>query len=52
MTATTKRCTKCGQAKPLSAFGRVRKDRDWLRPKCNLCEAERRRNSRKETRND
>lgn len=43
----TKTCTKCGQAKPLSAFGRVREDREWRKPKCRECAAEIERQRRK-----
>lgn len=51
MTATqTKRCTACGRALPLDAFGKIRKDRPWLRSKCNACESARISNYRKEAR--
>lgn len=46
-TNDVKTCTRCRRTLPASTFGRVRADRDWLRSKCNNCEAERRRNSRK-----
>ena len=46
----TKFCRRCERQLPLDAFGRVRADRPWLRSKCKECEAERRRDSRKEAR--
>lgn len=45
-----KQCTRCRRVLPLDAFGRVRADRDWLRSKCNDCEAERRRDARRRNR--
>lgn len=43
----TKTCTRCGRHLPRERFGKVRKDRSWLRAKCNECEAARRRDARK-----
>lgn len=35
----TKRCTKCGELKPFSQFGRDRRTRNGLKSACKKCEA-------------
>ncbi|MFG6476390.1 hypothetical protein ACFXP7_08355 [Microbacterium sp. P06] len=45
----SKFCTRCKRQLPIDAFGLVRPDRPWRRSKCNECEAERKRESRKGT---
>lgn len=35
-----KRCTKCGQSKPLADFGKHKQGRDGLRPSCKSCRRE------------
>jgi 5-methylcytosine-specific restriction endonuclease McrA len=39
MTKATKRCPRCGEAKPESAFGKNRANRDGLQSQCNTCRA-------------
>lgn len=36
---TSKRCTKCGEIKPLSAYSVCNQRRDGLRPECRVCAA-------------
>ena len=38
-----KKCSKCGEIKPLSEFARCAKSRDGLKSECKTCQAERRR---------
>lgn len=35
----TKLCRGCAQVLPLDAFGKVRADRKWRKPKCRECAA-------------
>ena len=45
-----KKCTKCGEVKPLSEFNLHRKNKDGLDYKCRACAAEEQREWRKKNR--
>jgi len=52
MTCHSKRCSKCGEVKPLSAFYRDRKKKDGRRSDCTECFKNAKRQARKEKMKD